>query len=778
MGLLGGIRVVEMAGGVAGPYASKLLNDLGADVVRLHRPANSGSNQGYDPDICDNSALGAHLSQGKKILDAELEDDAAASLFAETDIAILGAETTPKDVVALRHSHPHLVVTTITPWGLTGPWAGRPASDLVVQAESGAVGHHGRLDQVPYRTGGRLIDWCAGTVAASASLGAILHHGPTGSGEHVDVSILATATFASIAFVDVRHQLEGCPLIVRPARIIDAPSIEPTRDGWVAFATNTIAQVHQFLEMVERADLIGTDWELSEYRIAHLDEWNGLIHPWLKSQSTNRILELAESRRIPAAPVLDGKGLIDCPQAVAADLLEQAGGVQFTRPASPFRINGERPVPNSTDVINSNGSASSSVGVDTGRVNRPVLEGIRVLDATTFFAGPSLGELLALLGADVIHLESCSQMDGSRNILGVLADTELSWERSGMWQSCNRGKRSLAVALDVDEGQGLIRKLVEECDVMIDNFAPRVFDRFGFDHEAVQSMNSSIIHVRMPAFGLDGPWRDHVGFAQTLEAASGIAWRTGHPYDQPRIARGPADPLAGWHAAVAVLAALVSRQPGVGVAIESSMFDAAVSVSAELIVEWSANQRDLGRGGDPDADIVPDGVFACAGDENWLALSVFTDDQWQSLVTAFDGSPWCDMPELALVQGRRERRELLEEQLAAQFVKCDLEDVLARLLTLGIPAGRVRDPRLSPHHPQLQGFGYYETTNHPVVGSLQVPALPFRFASVDRWSDGRAPLLGEHNHEVLRELVGLTAKHIEQLEQAGVIGHEPVSRQR
>ena len=259
---------------------------------------------------------------------------------------------------------------------------------------------------------------------------------------------------------------------------------------------------------------------------------------------------------------------------------------------------------------------------------------MRVIDATAWWAGPEAGRLLALLGADVLHLEATRQPDGMRMAGGLFVDQPRWWERSAIALSANSGKRGITLDLTTDDGRALLDRLLADADVLLENFSPRVAERFALTPERLHALNPRLVLCRMPAFGLDGPWRDRVGFAQTMEQVTGMAWITGHVDDQPRIPRGPCDPLAGAHAAFAVLVALRDRErTGTGAFIESTMVEAALNIAAEQVIEWTANGVELGRMGNRAPGFSPQGLYPCAGDEQWLAVSVATDEQWAALVT-------------------------------------------------------------------------------------------------------------------------------------------------
>src|SRR5581483_10871593 len=193
--------------------------------------------------------------------------------------------------------------------------------------------------------------------------------------------------------------------------------------------------------------------------------------------------------------------------------------------------------------------------VTTGERRLP-LEGLRIVDLTAFWAGPSATHLLAAFGADVIKVESIQRPDGIRYSGGLRTDIDDWWEYGWVFHAMNTNKRSITLDLQSAEGIRHFKTLVAQADAVIENFSPRVLDQFGLGDDTLLNVNPRLVVVRMPAFGLEGPWRDRVGFAPTMEQIAGLAWVTGLPDGPPVAPRGACDPLAGVHAAFALLAAV------------------------------------------------------------------------------------------------------------------------------------------------------------------------------------------------------------------------------
>jgi crotonobetainyl-CoA:carnitine CoA-transferase CaiB-like acyl-CoA transferase len=409
------------------------------------------------------------------------------------------------------------------------------------------------------------------------------------------------------------------------------------------------------------------------------------------------------------------------------------------------------------------------------------LEGLRVLDLTTWWAGPAATALLSALGADVIHVEGPDRMDGARMVGASFFDKPQWWERSPFFLSANNDKRDVVLDLGTDRGRELALELVGEVDAVVENFTPRVLEKLGMGWDAIAAANPRAVLVRMPAFGLDGPWRDRPGFAQNIEQAAGLAWITGQPDDQPRIQRGPADPNGGIHAAIGLLVALDRRdRTGEGCLVEASLFDAALALAAEPIVEWGAQGVVMERTGNRSAGVAPQGVYRCAGpgDDPWLALTVASDEQWPVLAELIGHPELAHDPALASEAGRRERHDELDALLSAWAADQDIDAAAKALTDAGIPAAAARDPRLSNRHPQFRARGYQQVVDHPVAGRLPIPTLPFRLAgrtgdAADPWIRRPAPTFGQHTDEVLVDLLGLGPDQIADLWDDGITADRP-----
>ena len=753
-----GIRVVDLCGGLAAGYASKLLTDGGADVVIVEPPSGDPLRTWRIDGATEDGPLFRYLRHGQ-----QSTLDATAAL-AGADVVIVGPAG--PDPASLRADDAGLVVASITPYGRTGPYADRPATEFTMQCDVGSTAFRGLLWQEPFQAGGRTGEWFAGACAAVAIAGAVRRQRVTGHGDEIDLAVAECINLAMTMFTDLWSSFNDREPIGKVPRNQETPSIEPTKDGWVGFNTNTRQQLGDFCLMAGRpedADRFAT----ARDRMVQWHEWNELVHAYTTAHTTDEIIEFASMLRIPVAPIGNGRDTPRIDQFVEREVFLDDPTGEFRMPRRPWRMNDEPlpPVRPAPDLGAGATPASTDRPEPAGEATLP-LAGLRVVDATAWWAGPTAGAVLAALGADVIHIESASRPDGMRMTGGQFQHLDDWWEYSQLYQGANTNKRGLTLDLASEQGRELFVRLAATADVVVENYTPRVFENFGFDRETLAADNPGLIFARMPAFGLDGPWRDRPGFAQTMEQVTGLAWVTGHLDDQPRIQRGPCDPNAGMHAVFAILGALIERdRSGSGAFLELTMVEAALNVAAEQVIEWTAHGTLMGRGGNRSPYAAPQGIYRSNAEETWVGLAVETDEQWAALVDVIGRPEFGDLD----AAGRRERHDEIDEAIATWAADRSDHDAAEALVGAGVPAGIVRNPQRGDLHPQLAHRGYFEQVEHPVTGTHPIAGMPWRSLSVDRWIRRHPPTLGQHNREILAEL-GLGDDEIDALEAADVIG--------
>jgi crotonobetainyl-CoA:carnitine CoA-transferase CaiB-like acyl-CoA transferase len=330
----------------------------------------------------------------------------------------------------------------------------------------------------------------------------------------------------------------------------------------------------------------------------------------------------------------------------------------------------------------------------------------------------------------------------------------------------------LALDLTTEGGVAVALRLISRADVVIENYSPRVTETWGLTYQTMRAVRDDIIFVRMPAYGLTGPWRDRGGYAQTLECASGMAWRTGDPDDPPVAPAGPCDPIGGAHALVAMLLALEHRRrTGAGVAVEAPMISAALNVTAEQPLEYSAYGVVLNRQGNRNPAALAQNLYLCADTDErgrrdqWVAIAAETDEHWRALREAV-GAP---------APPPKHDPDAVDAWLATWCSSRSSAEIVESLWPAGLPVARVTMPHEQDALEQISWRGYFQTVEHPVTGPTVYGSLPVRFSELLHPMIRRpAPLLGEHNHEILTE-IGYTASEIAALERDGIMSARPCS---
>ncbi|MFB7890682.1 CoA transferase [Microbacterium sp. NPDC056044] len=764
---LAGLVVVERSRGIAGAFAGRQLADAGADVVVVRPDAPAW----WAEDVRDD--LRGYLDAGKRVVD-DPSFEVFAGLAACADIVVWECAVPPTgDEIARIGADRALVL--ITPRGMTGPRAHEPWTEFTLQAESGSLHLRGDEDRHAVQSGSAETLWLTGAVAATASLAALT----LGRASVTDCSMLAVGICATNNFIDLGSSLsEDTPDTPRARRRL-LPSVEPASDGWVGFNLGSAQNLEDFLVMIDRPELLADErFRSAAGRYDSGDEWNDMVRAWTSAHTVQEILETATLFRVPVAPVNDGRSILEDPQIVAREFFQPAPDGVGVHPVAPYRFAGGRPGRNRTAAA---AVAAADLGLDARPARfDPALDGVRVADFGSWWAGALASEVLGAYGAEVVKVESTRRMDGARSMMGALRmpqRPERWWEVSHYYLANNHNKRGITLDLTQPEGKALVDDLIRSSDVLIENYAPRVLESAGLDWTAVHELNPRLVMVRMPAYGLTGPRRDQVAYAQTVEQFSGLCARTGYADRPPLNPNGPGDPMGGFNAAFATLAALhAARAGGEGLLVEAALAEGAVVLASEQAIVYSRTGELLGRDGNHSASAVPQGVYPADGAPQGIAFSVQGDAQWNGLVALAGDAPWAADPRFATFDGRRAHREELDGLLAAWTATQDAPALRDALRALGIPVAFAVDARFTHDDPQVQATRYYEAVAHDVAGTLPIPTLPFRVDGIDRWSRTPPPGLGQHNALVLTEVLGLDDDAIAGLFAAGVIGTEPARR--
>ncbi len=778
------LRVVEISDRIAGSYCGKLLVDAGAEVRKVEPPQGDPLRRftaggSAVPDAAD-APLFSYLNAGKRSISTEVAGERCRAELAAADVIVLTATRSQAVDLGVHPDQlltvcPRAIVVTISDFGWSGPYAERAASEFTLQAWSGLTGFRGDPAGPPVAIGGQPGEYMGGVFAAFGIVALCHRVRRGGPGGHLDLSMLE-----AITLMQSGEWLHSQLLQVPPVtRTLEVPSIERAKDGYVGITMVTGQQWLDFAAMVDCPELAeNSQLRFQIGRWAYRDLIRELIGPWMAERTVDEIVQLGQLFRLPIAPLGDGSTIRDMAYVREREVFvnNPAG---FQQPRAPWLMSRCRPAP--VRAAPAPGEANSEQPwpqrtLEHEPVERGLpLEGLRILDLTAFWAGPAATHALAAFGADVVKVESIQRPDGIRFSGAMRADVADWWEYGWVFHAMNTNKRSVTLDLASKDGCRLFQTLVSGAHVVIENFSPRVMDNFGLTADVLLGVNPRLVVARMPAFGLTGPWRDRVGFAPTMEQIAGLAWVTGFPDGPPVTPRGACDPLAGIHAAFTLLAALQFTEcTGQGQLVELPMIESVLNVTAGQPIEFQVFGTTLSRRGNRGHDSVIQNLYQCAGDDDWIAVTVSGDHQWRALVDLMGRPSWSDDEGLATVTGRQQRADAIHRRLGDWFAGQRLGAMLEKLAAADIPAAPVVSPSLVTDNPQLRHRGFFESLDHPRTGSGWYPRPPFApLAGQSRWLYRTPPTLGEHNEEILRDMCGLTESDVAELAAREVIGTRP-----
>lgn len=812
-GALAGLRVLDLSGTVATGYCGKLFADHGAEVIDVEPPGRGFPTRQLPPFVPgapapERSALHTWLSANKQSVEVDLGTaDGRASVLrlARGAHIVLEGERpgTLRDlglgVPEFAAVSPDVVMTSVTWFGQSGPYRDYAGSDNVVQALVGLVRGIGEPDGAPCTPSGYHAQIIAGLTAYIGTAGQVVARetGNAAGPAHLDTSVLE----ANVCFTDV-GAVAGHGGRVRGTRRMGVNRFPPTyplgifacRDGWLGVTALTPAQWHAFCRLVGMEHLADEPrYQTSAGRLRDADRMEPLIVERVADRSARELFERGQEMRIPLAFVPTMEQVFDVDQFVergAFAPIEHPDQGAYPAPVTPFRLFGTPAAAGGTaprlgastrELLDSDGDPTAPIaprrhhgGVpSTPGVRERLLTGVRVVDLSMGWAGPLAARHLADMGAEVIKVESCARFDWWR---GWEATRE--WidgggaEKSVAFNTVNRNKRGITLDLAKPRGNALLKRLVAESDVVVENYSAGVLPKLGLSYEVLREVNPQLVMISMPAFGTNGPWRGYRAYGSTVEQASGIPHLSGRPEWKPtmvHVAYG--DATGGLNGAAALVTALRHRQrTGEGQYLDLSQAECLFPLGVHGILAQSATGSPPERLGNRSAMHAPHGVFPCVGDDEWIVIQVLDEEQWSRLRSLVGGG----LDDFDGVDDRLRRVDALEAALSAWTESHEPGALMTRLQDHGIPAGHVRAGLELVTDPQLVAREFWPLLERDHVGEQPHPSPPYRTASAPFGIERPAPTLGQHNHEVLSALLGLDATEIAALERDGIIGTKPV----
>jgi crotonobetainyl-CoA:carnitine CoA-transferase CaiB-like acyl-CoA transferase len=772
MSALTGFRVVELADSVAGEYCGKLLADFGAEVIKVEAPGCGSSTRALSPIVAaggDGSALFAYLNTNKRSVALLAGDPRLAELIGTADAVIDDGAAT------WAERFPDVVFCSITPFGQNAPTEYANAKSINVFQASGWGYHtpsHPDATKPPLRGPGRFMaDYEAGLEAAlcvTATLFGRLH---TGRGEVIDISQHAVLVSRADCILGRLITGEVPAMGARDDYDQQGPaSFFACADGFVYLYMTSRAHwlgVKKLMGQPDWLDEFEDDWLEFSVTAEKVATFQRGFATWVGGLAKEKAADEAQRLGVPLVPVNDAADLHDSPQyrhrgffrTVSHPVLGDAA-----YPTVPYLLSASP-----AEII----TAAPSLGEHTEAVlalphQRPTvrapqlkppktprggpLEGVRVVELTKVWAGPYAGKLLAMLGAEVIKVETAALPEEMRAYGG----TDVN--HAPFFLSIN--PEILSVDLDIKSASGMsqLRELIARSDIVINNLRPGAMERQGLGYRELTEVKRDIISVSIKMWGNDGPLGHQTGYAPCFAALAGIAPLVGYPGGPPLgTSMRYGDSTVGAAAAYAAVVALLHRElTGTGQFVDISAVETLSSMIGDCLLEQSLTGRSLGPDGNRHPDLCPHGCYPGA-DGAWVSVAVGNDDEWRRLCEVLDEPALAADPRYAASADRHRHVDALDADLARLTRDLDASDLAQRLRTAGVPATKSANAIDVIGDQQLWDRELYRFVSDHREGQRPVLGPAWRMTRGPARIERGAPDLGEDTDYVLHEILTAAA---------------------
>ena len=811
MNLLEPYRVLDLTD-VRGQIAGMMLGDLGADVIRIEPVEGSPARRAgpFFPDApeSERSLSFAAYNRNKRSIQLDLASAAGRTallgLVAGADFVLDSGPPSWLDEAGLGferliEANSRLVHVRVTPFGSDGPQAEWPAADLTIAALGGPLSLQGERDRAPLRISVPQVWRQAGAEAAVAAMIGHARMRTTGEGVFVDVSAQSTMTWTMLnamtahAIQGQDYQRDGATLQIGP---VGFPLCHECEDGHViALSVGALFQKLRpwMLEAgtIDEAWIAREDWETYDFRIFRggdfdisLDELTETLRRFLITKTKRELFIPGLEIGATIAPVLtlddmlsfeqlEDRGYFVDIELPSGQTLRAPGA--FARPSkTQFEIRYRAPKlgEHTKEILEELENAPRErfpLHASEATSDLP-FAGLKVADFSWVGVGPISGKYLADHGANVIRIESSTRADALRTA-GPYKDGEAGWNRSHFYGEFNTSKRSLALDLKHDRAGEVTQRLLGWADVILESFTPGAVDRLGIGYEAARAANPGVVMVSTCLLGQTGRCASMAGYGYHAAGVAGFFELTGWP---DRAPVGPwnayTDTIAPRFLTTTLLAALDhQRRTGEGQLIDLSQMEASLHFLAPEIFALQMTGKAPTRNGNRTEAAAPQGVYRCAGEDEWCAIAVEEDEQWRALRHVLDDPSSMCAPELDSLAGRLAKHDRIDEAITAWTRQRKPRDVMLELTSAGIPAGHVQRSRDLESDPQLLHRGFYRELDHAEMGRVPYSGHQFRISGYDNGPRFAAPLLGGESFEILSDELGMEAEVIADLMAAGTI---------
>lgn len=798
---LAGLRVLEIGSGAALAYAGKLFADFGAEVIKVEDMAGDAL-RAVPPLLTGSesqtqSALNAWLNTNKRnvtLCGGRFEEYAWLSRLAKTCDVVLDARALTEGLEVLHRPVYGASAGTdganapievcLTWFGESGPYSAFAGSAAVCRALAGAVHGSGAAEGPPHLPHDLQTEIVVGLGAFSSAMSALLGESD-GSRRYVlsmHEIVFSVAEMEAGMVQDGRHP--QARLGVNRFCTTHPGGIYETKEGWIGIFAHTGPQWAALCAAIGHPEHAEDPRFVSgPTRIKHADEIDAFLVPALMAKTAQEWFEQLGRAKFPAVLVPTMGELLE--QKVhrerGAFVPVQWESHRFEGVVVPLPLGEAGPLPGG--VAPTQGADNAFYRTDAALAPRsrrarakvavPPLRHIRVIDLTMGWAGPLAARTLADFGAEVIKVEGTQYPDWWRGTHHTEEFyNERLYEKNSNFALMNRNKLGITLDLTRDEGRTVLLDLVKTADIVIENYSTEVLPKLGLDYAALSKVNDRLVMVSMPAFGAGNAWSTTRAYGGTLEQASGLPHHTGFPQNAPSLTSyAYGDPIGGWNGgAAALLSLLVQARTGKGRHVNLSQVECMLPMAAPFIVEQSVCGKTAPRNGNVHAVFAPHGIYPCAGNDEWVVVSVTNDAEWQALVNVLQASHLRADDSLAHVAGRRARRQTLDAEISAWTQCRSADEAMGELQRAGVRAGVVKPVWRVLDDPHLRDRGFFKKIPRAYLGEYLTTTPWFRETAAPTEVVRPAPTLGEHSREIFSRVLGMTQARQQSLEACGITG--------
>ena len=798
---LAGLRVLEIGSGAALAYAGKLFADFGAEVIKVEDSDGDALRMAppllENSDIEQQSALNAWLNTNKRNVTLggnRFEEHAWLVRLAKTCDVVLDARALSEGIKVLKrpvygaseaaNSENVPIEVCLTWFGQSGPYSKFVGTTAVCRALAGAVYGSGAVQGPPHLPHDLQTDIVAGIGAFSSAVSALLGESDGSRRYVLSIHELAFSVVEMEAGMvqDGRHP--KARLGINRFCTTHPGGIYNTRDGWIGIFAHTAPQWAALCMAVGHPEHAQDPRFVNgPTRMKHADEIDQFLAPALLAKTAQEWFEQLGKAKFPAVlvPTMDELLAQQVHRERGAFVPVKSGARQFEGVVVPFPLDDAGPLPGGSAPVK--GADNQFYRTDAGlarRVRRtrakvavPPLRKIRVIDLTMGWAGPLAARTLADFGAEVIKVEGAQYPDWWRGT--HYTDefyNERLYEKNSNFALMNRNKLGITLDLTRQEGRAVLLELVKTADIVIENYSTEVLPKLGLDYAALSKVNERLVMVSMPAFGGGNKWSTTRAYGGTLEQASGLPHHTGFAQNPPSLTSyAYGDPIGGWNGgAAALLSLLVQTRTGKGRHVNLSQVECMLSMVAPFIVEHSVCGKTTPRNGNVHPIFSPHGVYPCAGNDEWVVLSVTNDTQWRTLVYVIGAPHLGSDSSLNQVGGRRSQQQQIDAHISAWSKQRSADNAMRELQMAGIAAGVVEPVWRVLDDPHLNDRGFFKKIARTYLGEYLATTPWFRETAAPTQIVRPAPTLGEHSREVFSRVLGMTRQQQQALEDCGITG--------